>query len=158
MITIKCGGREVFRTVLSEQDTPLNLADFTEFVVEKLKEELALPMYKTLDKRLVKSFLESNRKRIAETVEEILSNPSEHQDIGGMAFPSILHFDEEPFAVYIHCKCDNTKVYAVYIEVVGREVKEGKDNDQTNCYMCYNPRLKSQEPQTDVWGSFSVNI
>jgi len=129
MITIKCGGREEFRTVLSEQDTPINLADFTEFTVEKLKEELALPTFENLDKLYVKSFLEDIQKRISETVEEILSNPSEHQDIGGMAFPSIIYFDEEPFALHIHCKCDNTKVYAVYIEVIGREVEEGKDND-----------------------------
>jgi len=38
MTTIKCGrGRQVFRTALSEQDTPINLVDFTEFAVEKLK-------------------------------------------------------------------------------------------------------------------------
>lgn len=129
MITIKCGGREVFKTVLSEQDTPLNLTDFTEFALEKLREELNQPAFESLDECYVKSFLEANRKRISETVEEILSNPTEHQDIGGMAFPSIIHIDEEPFALHIHCKCDNTKVYAVYVEVIGREVKEGKDND-----------------------------
>lgn len=129
MVAIKCGrGRQVFRTVLSGQDTPINLADFTEFAVEKLKEELALPTFENLNKLYVKSFLEANRKRISETVEEILSNPTEHQDIGGMAFPSIIHIDEEPVALHIHCKCDNTKVYAVYVEVIGREVKEGKDN------------------------------
>jgi len=122
------GGREVFRTVLSEQDTPLNLADFTEFAVEKLREELNQPVFESLDERYVKSFLEANRKRISETVEVILSNPSEHQDIGGMAFPSIICFDEEPFALHINCKCDNARVYAVYVEVVGREVKEGKGN------------------------------
>lgn len=127
MMIIKCGrGREVFRTVLSEQDTPLNLADFTEFAVEKLKEELALPTFENLNKLYVKSFLEANRKRIFETVEDILSNPSEYQDIMGMAFPSILHIGEEPVALHIHCKCDNARVYAVYVEVVGSEVKEGK--------------------------------
>ena len=125
MIGIKCGrGREEYKTVLSEQDTPLNLADFTEFAVEKLKEELALPTFENLDKLDVKSFLENMQKRISGAVEEILSNPSEYQDIGCMTFPSILYFDEEPFALHVHCRCDNIKVYAVYIEVLGREVKE----------------------------------